>query len=254
MLDKEIIRLKVTGDFACFTRPDLKVERMSYPCMTPSAARGILEAILWKREFQWFIRRIIVLKPIKFCSIKRNEINEKQKLRGGPIDITDIDNRTQRNSIVLKDVAYIIEASVYVADSLIDETRNSNNPLTVMKYREMFKRRVDKGQYWHQPCLGTREFAADFSTPKDDDKPKEFITYPIGSMFYDMFYDDEGKVTPLFFYDVAIVNSILECPEDKARIMLKSTHIPPLQRADYNRVVYEHYQKEEEELKEEAKS
>jgi CRISPR-associated protein Cas5d len=75
MLDKEIVRLKVTGDFACFTRPDLKVERMSYPCMTPSAARGILEAILWKKEFQWFIKKIIVLNPIKFASIKRNEIS-----------------------------------------------------------------------------------------------------------------------------------------------------------------------------------
>lgn len=76
MLDKEIIRLKVTGEFACFTRPDLKVERMSYPCMTPSAARGILEAILWKPEFQWYIRRIIVLSPIKFASIMRNEIKK----------------------------------------------------------------------------------------------------------------------------------------------------------------------------------
>lgn len=93
MLDKEIVRLKVTGDFACFTRPDLKVERMSYPCMTPSAARGILEAILWKPEFQWIVRKIIVLNPIKFASIKRNEISKKQNPKGQPIDITDIKNR-----------------------------------------------------------------------------------------------------------------------------------------------------------------
>ena len=119
MLDKEIVRLKVTGDFACFTRPDLKVERMSYPCMTPSAARGILEAILWKPEFQWFIRKIIVLNPIKFASIKRNEISKKQNPKGEPIDITDIKNRAQRNSIVLKDVGYIIEASVFVDEKLI---------------------------------------------------------------------------------------------------------------------------------------
>ena len=100
MLDKEIIRLKVTGEFACFTRPDLKVERMSYPCMTPSAARGILEAILWKPEFQWYIRRIIVLNRIEFASIKRNEISKKQNPKGEPIEITE--NRVQRNSIVFK--------------------------------------------------------------------------------------------------------------------------------------------------------
>ena len=253
MLDKEIVRLKVTGDFACFTRPDLKVERMSYPCMTPSAARGILEAILWKKEFQWFIRRIIVLEPIKFCSIKRNEIAELQNPKGNPIDITDIDNRVQRNSIVLKDVGYIIEASVYVDDALIDKTKSSENPITVMKYREMFKRRVDKGQCWHQPCLGTREFAADFSKPSEEDKPKERIDYPIGSMFYDMLYDEEGNVTPLFFYNVAIKNNILACPEDKAVKMLSSSHLPP-QKNDfyYNQVVCEHYQKEEAEFKEEA--
>jgi CRISPR-associated Cas5-like protein len=74
MLDGEVLRVKVTGDFACFTRPDLKVERMTYPCMTPSAARGILDCILWKPEFQWYLQRILVLKPLKFFSIKRNEI------------------------------------------------------------------------------------------------------------------------------------------------------------------------------------
>ncbi|MBU1752921.1 CRISPR-associated protein Cas5 [bacterium] len=78
MLDSRIVKVKVSGDFACFTRPDLKVERMTYPCMTPSAARGILDSILWKPEFQWYVRRILVLKPVKFCTIKRNEINSKQ--------------------------------------------------------------------------------------------------------------------------------------------------------------------------------
>lgn len=245
MLDKEIVRLKVTGDFACFTRPDLKVERMSYPCMTPSAARGVLESILWKKEFQWFIRRIIVLNPIKFASIKRNEISKRQNPKGLPIEITE--NRVQRNSIVLKDVAYIIEASVYVDESLIKKSKGSNNPLTVMKYRTMFERRVRKGQCWHQPCLGTREFAADFSVPSDLDKPLD-ITYPIGSMFYDMYYDEKGKAIPEFFYDVAIVNGILECPEDKATKILSSSHILPKADEDYNCVVYKHYREEEAEL------
>ena len=245
MLDKEIVRVKVTGDFACFTRPDLKVERMSYPCMTPSAARGILEAILWKKEFQWFIRRIIVLEPIRFASIKRNEISKRQNPKGVPIEITE--NRVQRNSIVLKKVAYIIEASVYVDESLIERSKRSDNPITVMKYRKMFERRVGNGQCWHQPCLGTREFAADFSMPDEHDKPLD-VTYPIGSMLYDMYYDDKGNASPVFFYDVAIVNGILECPEDKATKMLSSSHIQPKQSDEYNRVVYEQYKEEEAEL------
>lgn len=250
MLDKEIIRLKVTGDFACFTRPDLKVERMSYPCMTPSAARGILESILWKPEFQWYIRKIIVLKPIKFASIKRNEITKKQSTTSGPIDICKInnqgkpENRVQRNSIVLKDVAYIIEASVFVDDKLITNSKDSDRPITVKKYREMFERRVQKGQCWHQPCFGTREFAAGFSTPNECDKPFD-ITYPIGSMLYDMYYNEQGNATPLYFYDVAIKNGILECPDDKATQMLSSSHILPKQSDDYNRVIYEHYKEEE---------
>lgn len=242
MLDKETIRLKVTGDFACFTRPDLKVERMSYPCMTPSAARGILEAILWKPEFQWVIKRILVLKPIKFVSIKRNEIKKKQDSK--PIDITNIDNRVQRNSIVLKDVSYIIEASVYVDEDIIRKTKDSQHPITVKKYRTMFERRVQKGQCWHQPCLGTREFAADFSTPNEDDVPLE-VTYPIGSMLYDIYYDAKGKVSPLFFYDVAIVNGVLNCPKEKAEQMLLSSHLRSKQTDDYNQVVYEHYKEEE---------
>lgn len=242
MLDKEIVRLKVTGNFACFTRPDLKVERMSYPCMTPSAARGILEAILWKPEFQWVVRRIIVLNPIKFTSIKRNEISKKGSRGVKHIEIEK--NRVQRNSIVLKKVAYIIEASVFVDEDIINKTKGNGHPVTVKKYREMFERRVKKGQCWHQPCLGTREFAADFSLPDEQDTPLD-ITYPIGSMLYDMYYDLKGNATPLFFYDVAIKNGILECPEDKATQMLSSSHIQPKQSDEYNRAVYEHYQEEE---------
>lgn len=242
MLDKEIVRLKVTGNFACFTRPDLKVERMSYPCMTPSAARGILEAILWKPEFQWVVRRIIVLNPIKFTSIKRNEISKKGSRGVKHIEIEK--NRVQRNSIVLKKVAYIIEASVFVDEDIINKTKGNGHPVTVKKYREMFERRVKKGQCWHQPCLGTREFAADFSLPDEQDTPLD-ITYPIGSMLYDMYYDLKGNATPLFFYDVAIKNGILECPEDKATQMLSSSHIQPKQSDEYNRAVYEHYKEEE---------
>ena len=247
MLDKEIVRLKVTGEFACFTRPDLKVERMSYPCMTPSAARGILEAILWRPEFQWFIRRIIILNPIKFCSVKRNEIQWKNTRKGNPIDISDIKNRVQRNSIVLKDVAYIIEASVFVKEELLSQRISGKPPITVKKYREMFERRVRNGQCWHQPCLGTREFAADFFEPDEKDVPFD-ITYPIGSMLYDMYYDDKGNASPEYFYDVSIKNGVLECPLEKATKLLSSSHFRHTISDEYNRVVYNHYQEEEADL------
>ena len=232
IIDKERVRIKVTGDYACFTRPDLKVERMTYPCMTPSAARGVLEAILWKPQFIWYIHRIIVLNPIQFTAVKRNEINSKQT--GKPIVIED--NRTQLNSIILKDVAYIIEASVCLPEY------DPNN--SVKKYREMFNRRVQKGQCWHQPYLGTREFSADFSIPTEQDIPFN-VTYPIGSMLFDLFFDNKGVVTPLFFYDVAINNGILECPSDMSDKMIESTHIQPIQGQEFNRVIYEFNTKEE---------
>lgn len=201
-MNDDVVRVKVTGEYACFTRPDLKVERMTYPCMTPSAARGVLDCILWKPEFRWHIHRIILLKPVKFASVKRNEINKKQG--GTPIFVDDQKNRAQRNSIILKDVAYIIEASVSQAVSPV------KNP--TKKYIEMFNRRVSKGQCWRRPYLGTREFAAEFLLPDGNDTPiPEDI--PIGSMFLDMWYDEKGIPQPKFFYDVSIHQGELTCPK-----------------------------------------
>ncbi|MDA3900188.1 MAG: type I-C CRISPR-associated protein Cas5c [Spirochaetes bacterium] len=211
MLYDEIVRVKVSGDYACFTRPDLKVERMSYPCMTPSAARGILDSILWKPEFQWYVRRILVMNPVRFTSIKRNEIKSKQAKT--PLIIENI--RAQRNSIILKDVSYIIEASVYQ-----DPVSEQNPP---KKYTEMFKRRVKKGQCYRRPFFGTREFAVEFETPNDKEIPIS-ETIPIGSMLFDIFYDEEGIPAPFFFYDVAIVDGVLECPEEENLKMMKSSH------------------------------
>ncbi len=225
MLDKDVVRVKVTGDFACFTRPDLKVERMTYPCMTPSAARGILDSILWKPEFKWYVRKIKVLKPVKFFSFKRNEINSKQG--SVPIVVDEVNNsgkpkyRSQRNSILLKDVSYIIEASIF-----IDEYSEINPP---KKYTEMFNRRVKKGQCFRRPFLGTREFAAEFIPALEDDYPIQ-ETIPIGSMLFDIFYDDKGKPEPVFFYDVAVKDGVLDCEVPENDQLLKSTHIrPPLE-------------------------
>ena len=225
MLDNEILRVKVTGEFACFTRPDLKVERMTYPCMTPSAARGVLDSILWKPEFQWWIHRIIVLKTVKFFSVKRNEINAKQ----GKVPIIIEDKRAQRNSIILKDVAYIIEASVYQREF------DPKNP--PKKYAEMFKRRVKKGQCWRKPYLGTREFAAEFFTPDDTEQPVQDII-PIGSMLFDIIYDKDGKPSPLFFYDVALIKGILECPGSENEKMMLSSHKQPDLDREISSVIY----------------
>ncbi len=221
MLAKEIIRVKVTGDFACFTRPDLKVERMTYPCMTPSAARGVLDSILWKPEFKWYIRRILVLNPIKYSSIKRNELKTKQGSK--PIIIDELDkrfkplHRAQRNSIVLKNVAYIIEASIF------QDTYDKKNP--PKKYYEIFKRRVNKGQCFRRPFLGTREFAAEFMEPDSSDNPIN-ETIPIGSMIFDIFYE-KGIPKPLYFYDVQISKGVLNCEIPENKKMMQSTHFQP---------------------------
>lgn len=235
MNDENLVRIKVEGEFACFTRPDLKVERMTYPCMTPSAARGVLDCILWKPEFTWHVKRIIVLKPVKFASFKRNEINKKQGKT--PIIVDDEKNRAQRNSIVLKDVAYVIEASIHQATSPV------KNP--TKKYIEMFNRRARKGQCWRRPYLGTREFAAEFSLPEESDFEKGIKEdIPIGSMFLDMWYDEKGIPTPKFFYDVSVKQGILDCSKVYEQI-LTSSH-PRKVIAEYPRHLIHEYNISEE--------
>ena len=213
ILDEQRLMVKVFGGFACFTRPDLKVERMSYPCMTPAAARGILDSILWKPEFKWYVRRILVLKPVSYFSVKRNELNSKQG--SIPFDIEAMERvsgsykaryRAQRTSVILRDVAYIIEASIF------QDNFDTKNP--PVKYVEMFRRRVRKGQCFRRPYLGTREFSCDFEEPTPGDVPIS-DTIPIGSLFYDMFYTKDGVLEPLFAYNTAVRNGILDC--DNAR-------------------------------------
>ncbi len=244
MLDYRIVKVKVNGDFACFTRPDLKVERMTYPCMTPSAARGILDSILWKPEFRWYIKRIIVLKPIRFCTIKRNEINSKQSRT--PIVVDEIDNlgkpkyRAQRNSVVLKDVEYILEASIYQK-----EISDKNKPEKYIGRKGidaendgMFIRRVKKGQCWRRPYLGVREFSAEFIEPEGNEQPiKE--TIPIGSMLFDIFYNDKGKPEPLFLHEVIIHNGILNCEVPENDKMMGSSHFRPPINSETSAQIYE---------------
>lgn len=163
------IRLHVWGDRACFTRPEMKVERVSYDCITPSAARGILEAIHWKPAIRWVVERITVLNPIAFESIRRNEVGQKASASlagramaaGGRTEVFIEDSRAQRTSLILRDVAYVIDARF----EMTDRAGAEDNPA---KHLEMFTRRARKGQCFHQPCLGCREFPAHFTLIEGD--------------------------------------------------------------------------------------
>ena len=196
------VRLRVEGEYACFTRPEMKVERVSYDVMTPSAARGILEAIHWKPAIVWHIDRIHVLKPIRFQSIRRNEVGSK--IPTGSVRTarnrdsieslyTKIeDNRQQRAATVLFDVDYAIEAHF----DLTDKASESDN---AGKHLDIFNRRARRGQCFHQPCLGTREFAAYYTLiePEEDIPSAIDETRDLGYMLYDI--DHENERQPLFF-------------------------------------------------------
>jgi CRISPR-associated protein Cas5d len=196
------IRLLVSGDHACFTRPEMKVERVSYDVMTPSAARGILEAIHWKPAITWIVDTIHVLKPIRFQSIRRNEVAHKtpvaairKAMNSG--DIADLylsveDDRQQRAATVLADVGYLIEAHF----ELTDKAGDGDN---IGKHLDMFNRRAAKGQCFHQPCLGVREFPARFRLVKPDEAPPKAIdeTRDLGFMLFDI--DHAGDHSSLFF-------------------------------------------------------
>lgn len=199
------VRLHVWGDYGCFTRPEMKAERVSYDVMTPSAARGILSAIHWKPAMRWVVEQIHVLKPIQFESIRRNELGTKvsaskvsgaikRKSTEGLYTVIE-DDRQQRASTVLKDVAYVIEARIVMTDKAGDDT-----PL---KHWEMFKRRASKGQCFQQPCMGVREFAAHFALLDDDDVlPESHLSVvererDLGWMLHDI--DFEHGNTPRFF-------------------------------------------------------
>ncbi|MEW6635680.1 MAG: type I-C CRISPR-associated protein Cas5c [Actinomycetota bacterium] len=187
------LEVKVWGDLACFTRPEFGVERVSYEVMTPSAARGILEAIFWKPEFRWLVREIQVLNPIRRYSILRNEMNTTQSERaarswersGGGYYADE--DRAQRHTLCLRDVAYIIRADIEL------KPHASAHPA---KYRDQFRRRVKRGQCFNQPYLGTREFSAFFGPPDGDEQPID-LTDDLGLMLFDVEFlpDESGKVS-----------------------------------------------------------
>jgi CRISPR-associated protein Cas5d len=166
------ITVKIWGDYASFSRPEFKVERVSYPVITPSAARGVLEAIFWKPEFRYEIRQIGILKLGTMVSILRNELSNRQGTE--PIFVED--QRQQRTSLILKDVAYLIKAEIVLKSHVTDP---------VYKYLDQFRRRVERGQYHRTPYLGTREFVAYFELPSEEDVP-EPIDLDLGLMLFDI--------------------------------------------------------------------
>lgn len=205
------VRLLVAGDHACFTRPEMKVERFSYDVLTPSAARGILEAIHWKPAIRWIVEAIHVLKPIRFQSIRRNEVGHKVpvaairktmkdgNLEGLALVVDKVDprsgspkNRQQRAATVLVDVAYVIEAR-------FELTPKAGAGDNAGKHLDSFVRRARKGQCFHQPCLGTREFAARFSLIEADAPLPAAIdeTRELGFMLHDI--DHDGDRASQFF-------------------------------------------------------
>ncbi len=175
-------RLKVWGRNACFTRPEMKVERVSYDVMTPSAARGVLEAILWKPAIQWNVTQIDVLNPIKWESVRRNEVGAKMSSRTNDLFVED--NRQQRAGLFLRDAAYTIHAYFEMTDKAGDED-------SIVKFQEMFLRRAEKGQCFHRPYLGCREFSADFEIFTNGKPLPEpiHVSQDLGWMLYDIHHD-----------------------------------------------------------------
>lgn len=208
------VMLRVQGSRALFTRPEIKVERVSYDVITPSAARGMIEAIHWKPAIRWIIDRIHVLKPIHFDSIRRNEVGSKisdraaaAAMKAGDIDglrlIVDED-RQQRAATILRDVAYVIEAHFQL-------THRAGDDDTEAKHVEMFKRRAKAGQCFHQPCLGTREFPAEFELIEGDVPPSELPAdqrnRDLGWMLYDI--DFANDRLPMF-YRPQVVDGVID--------------------------------------------
>ncbi|CAO3422277.1 type I-C CRISPR-associated protein Cas5c [Azospirillum doebereinerae] len=212
------VKLHVWGERACFTRPEMKVERVSYDVMTPSAARGILEAVHWKPAIRWIVDAIHVLKPIRFQSIRRNEVagvipknSIRTAMKTGAVhelyfNAGKKENRDQRSSTVLVDVAYVIEAH-------FDMTDRAETDDTPAKHLSMFNRRASQGQCFHQPCFGTREFPAYFSLLDGEfpssGLPEDQRNRDLGWMLFDMNHDRKSRIgnqhcctprcLPLFF-------------------------------------------------------
>lgn len=198
------VKVKVWGDYALFSRPELKVERYSYDVMTPSAARGILEAIYWHPGLRWVIDKIYVKNPIAFTSVRRNEVKSKvlasnvlSAYNGAekPLYISTKEEIVQRASVILTNVAYVIEAHF----EMTDKANATDNP---GKFKDIMMRRLRRGECYHMPYFGCREFPANFASCEDEEIKTAYddvAEKDLGLMLYDMDYTDKENISPMFF-------------------------------------------------------
>lgn len=212
------ISLEVWGDYACFSRPEMKVERVSYDVITPSAARGLIEAIMWHPGMRWIVDRIQVCSPIRFTNIRSNEVKDVIPVRTvkavmergkGELYLSAPESIQQRAAMVLKDVHYVIDAHF----ELTDRAAPGDN---AGKFQEMTRRRIEKGQCYHQPCFGVREFPARYRLcterpPCPDELRGE---RDLGWMLLDMDYSDPADIKPLFFRAV-MRDGVIDVPDPR---------------------------------------
>ena len=195
-----MVELKIGGKRGCFTSED-KGERYSYPVITPSAARGILQSIFWKPEFEYEVINIKVLNPIKYFSIRTNEV--KNKYSPGKEYINVVKSRTQRQTVGLRNLSYIISAEVNVPNDSYD---------LVSKYQDQFRRRVSRGSCWTRPYLGMIQYFAYFGDVTGDEVPIK-NSMDLGKMLFDWDYTDLSHPKPIFF-DAKMVNGVVEVPSN----------------------------------------
>ncbi len=214
--DKEY-GIEVWGDYACFTEPGFKVERVSYDVITPSAARNIFQAIFWKPAIEWEITKIEVMNPIKRFSIRRNEVGAVGSGQATAKPIIATEKRQQKNSVMLKDVKY----RLYARMRYIPPRKRKGIPLrdagpdeNPKKYQEMFERRASKGQFFTAPYLGTRECSAFYRLLNSDEESKERpieVTQDLGLMLYDLDFSDPKNIIPMY-YRAKMNNGVIIVP------------------------------------------
>ncbi len=220
--------IEVWGDYACFTRPEMKVERVSYDVITPSAARAVFEAIFWKPAIRWNVTKIEILQPIKWISVRRNEIGKVMSPQTKQIFIEE--DRQQRAGLFLRDVRYRIFAELEFISPVNRKPNRLEVPIELVepeeqlligkdenpgKYNAMFERRARKGQCFNQPYLGCREFSAHFRLIEDPEKEKNHTigeSYDLGFMLYDMDFSDEKNPGAMFFR-VQMNNGVIIVPQ-----------------------------------------
>ena len=209
------ISLEVWGDYACFTRPEMKTERVSYDVMTPSAARGLLESIYWHPGMRWVVDRIHVCAPIRFTNLRRNEVKSTVSARSartvmergeGELYIVTSQDIQRRAAMLLRDVRYVIDAHF----DMTDQASASDND---GKFQDIIKRRIKRGQFYSQPYFGCREFPAQFNACETPPLCPEELkgVRDLGYMLWDLDYSDRSNIVPLFFRAV-LREGVLEVP------------------------------------------